>query len=88
MTDLTRADLGWSPFYMSQLEIEELETLTPARIATVHRDRVVGFSDIGPLEMTLDPGITTAAVAVGDWVARLCNGVSHRLLKLQGDFVL
>ena len=80
MTDLTRADLGWSPFYMSQLEIEELETLTPARIATVHRDRVVGFSDIGPLEMTLDPGITTAAVAVGDWV--LCAVEQHRLTRV------
>ena len=80
MTDLTRADLGWSPFYMSQLEIEELETLTPARIATVHRDRVVGFSDIGPLEMTLDPGITTAAVAVGDWV--LCATEQHRLIRV------
>ncbi|WP_106745039.1 ribosome small subunit-dependent GTPase A [Yoonia maritima] len=68
MTDLTRDALGWSPFFMSQLDIDELETLTPARIATVHRDRVVGFSDIGTLELTLDPGITTAAVAVGDWV--------------------
>ncbi|MEJ8561376.1 hypothetical protein QTO30_09205 [Yoonia sp. GPGPB17] len=54
MTELTRAALGWSPYYMSQLEIEELETLTPARIATVHRDRVVGFSEIGTLELTLD----------------------------------
>ena len=80
MTDLTRADLGWSPFYMSQLEIEELETLTPARIATVHRDRVVGYSDIGPLEMTLDPGITTASVAVGDWV--LCAVEQHRLTRV------
>ena len=80
MTDLTRAALGWSPFYMSQLEIEELGTLTPARIATVHRDRVVGFSEIGPLELTLDPGITTAAVGVGDWV--LCAVAQHRLVRV------
>ncbi len=80
MTDLTRAALGWSPFYMSQLEIEELDTLTPARIATVHRDRVVGFSEIGPLELTLDPGITTAAVGVGDWV--LCAVAQHRLVRV------
>ena len=80
MTELTRAALGWSPFYMSQLEIEELGTLTPARIATVHRDRVVGFSEIGPLELTLDPGITTAAVGVGDWV--LCAVAQHRLVRV------
>lgn len=80
MTELTRAALGWSPFYMSQLELKELETLTPARIATVHRDRVIGFSDIGTLELTLDPGITTAAVGVGDWV--LCAPDQHRLVRV------
>ncbi len=80
MNTLTRDALGWSPFYMSQLEIEELESLTPARISTVHRDRVVALSDIGPLELTLDPGITTGAVAVGDWV--LCNPAQHRLTRV------
>lgn len=80
MTDLTRDALGWSPFYMSQLEIEELDTLTPTRIATVHRDRVQGLSDIGPLDLTLDPGITTAAVAVGDWVLAAVD--QHRLVRV------
>ena len=80
MTDFTRDALGWSPFFMSQLDIDELETLTPARIATVHRDRVVGFSEIGTLELTLDPGITTAAVAVGDWV--LAAPQQYRLIRV------
>ncbi len=80
MKELTRADLGWSPYYMSQLEIEELETLTPARIATVHRDRVVGISEDGPLELTLEPGLTTAGVGVGDWV--LCAPQQHRLIRV------
>ncbi|MEL6681828.1 MAG: ribosome small subunit-dependent GTPase A [Pseudomonadota bacterium] len=80
MTDLTRDALGWSPFFMSQLEIEELETLTPARISTVHRDRVNALSEIGPLVLTLDPGITTAAVAVGDWV--LAAPEQHRLTRV------
>jgi ribosome biogenesis GTPase len=65
---------------MSQLEIEELESLTPARIATVHRDRVLAFSEIGTLELTLSPGITTAAVGVGDWV--LCAPDQHRLTRV------
>lgn len=80
MNELTRDALGWSPFFMSQLDLDELEALTPARIATVHRDRVVGFSDIGTLELTLDQGITTAAVAVGDWV--LCAPDQHRLIRV------
>ena len=80
MTEITRDALGWSPFYMSQLELEELETLIPARIATVHRDRVMGFSEIGTLELTLDPGITTAAVGVGDWA--LCAPDQHRLVRV------
>ncbi len=71
MTDLTRDALGWSPYFMSQLDLEELETHTPARIAQVHRDRVNALSETGPLELTLDQGITTAAVAVGDWVLAL-----------------
>jgi ribosome biogenesis GTPase len=80
LTDLTRDALGWSPFFMSQLDIDEIETLTPARIATVHRDRVTGFSEIGGLELTLDPEITTAAVAVGDWV--LAAVEQHRLVRV------
>ena len=80
MIELTREALGWSPFYMSQLDIDELETLTPARINTVHRDRVNALSETGLLELTLDPGITTAAVAVGDWV--LCQPVQHRLIRV------
>ena len=80
MTKLTRDALGWSPFFMSQLDIKELETLTPARIGTVHRDRVLGFSEIGTLELTLDPGITTAAVGVGDWV--LAAPEQHRLVRV------
>ncbi|MBE0412190.1 MAG: ribosome small subunit-dependent GTPase A [Yoonia sp.] len=65
---------------MSQLDSADLESLTPARIATVHRDRVNALSEIGPLELTLDPGITTGAVAVGDWV--LCKPDQHRVIRV------
>nr|WP_322893975.1 MULTISPECIES: ribosome small subunit-dependent GTPase A [unclassified Yoonia] len=46
----------------------------------MHRDRVVGLTETGPLELTLDPGITTAAVAVGDWV--LCAPAQFRLIRV------
>ncbi len=76
----TRDALGWSPFYMSQLDIDELENLTPARISTVQRDRVTALSEAGTLELTLAPGITTGTVAVGDWV--LCAPDQHRLTRV------
>jgi ribosome biogenesis GTPase / thiamine phosphate phosphatase len=71
--------LGWTDFHNQQIAAED-SALTPARIANVHRDRVVGLTDRGPLELTLDAGLTTAAVAVGDWV--LCAPDQHRLVRV------
>ena len=73
------ADLGWQDVHRAQVTADDAE-LTPARIANVHRDRVVGFTTTGPLELTLDPGITTGSVAVGDWV--LCAPQQHRLIRV------
>ncbi|KJZ20719.1 ribosome small subunit-dependent GTPase A [Loktanella sp. S4079] len=80
MTQLTRDDLGWSQFFFAQLDAEDLNSQIPARIANVHRDRVVGLSEQGSLELTLDPGITTAAVAVGDWVLTIPK--QHRVTRV------
>jgi ribosome biogenesis GTPase / thiamine phosphate phosphatase len=80
VTGPSRAALGWGPFYLDQLDADDLQNLTPARIANVHRDRVVGLTEHGPLELTLDAGITTALVAVGDWV--LCAPAQHRLVRV------
>ena len=77
MTQLTREALGWSPFFMSQLDLEMLETLSPARVTEVHRDRVNVLSVDGALSLTLDPEITTAEVAVGDWV--MCHPAHMRV---------
>lgn len=76
--DLLR-DLGWQPFQQDQRTAEDAQ-LTPARIANVHRDRVVALTGTGPLELTLDPGLTTAAVAVGDFV--LCAPEQYRLIRV------
>ena len=73
------AGLGWQDFQQAQLTPDDA-ALTPARIANVHRDRVVGLTATGPLELTLDPGITTGAVAVGDWV--LCAPAQFRLIRV------
>ena len=73
------SELGWQDFHGAQLSPDDAP-LTPARIANVHRDRVVGLTETGPLELTLDPGITTASVAVGDWV--LCAPAQFRLIRV------
>lgn len=75
----TLAVLGWHAFQQDQITADDA-ALTAARIANVHRDRVVGLTETGPVELTLDPGITTAAVAVGDWV--LCAPEQHRLIRV------
>lgn len=80
MTDnLTLADLGWSAFFMSQLDIEEIETTMPARVAGVHRDRVSVFTTDQKIDLVTPVGTSTGDIAVGDWV--LANMDEHRVLR-------
>lgn len=67
-SSLTLSDLGWSNRELSQCDISEIETLIPARISGVQRATVTGLTVNGPLELTLDPMVSTAEMAVGDWV--------------------
>ena len=78
-SELTKADLGWSAFYTSQLEIEEIATATPARVSSVHRTQIATFTDAGPLKLSLDPGISSGEIAVGDWV--LCDPEAARMIR-------
>ena len=59
--------LGWSAFFGDQLEPGE-DTLTPMRVATVHRARMSAQSVYGPVRLTLPPQANTADYAVGDWI--------------------
>lgn len=67
----TLADLGWSSHFMMQLSIEQLESYTPARIISVHKN---GFSALvesggesGPIRLMAKPD-GTQSITVGDWV--------------------
>lgn len=62
------ADLGWSADFLRQLDTDELDSLKPARVTGVHRDRLSTLSESGPLLLTLPPGLLAGDVAVGDWV--------------------
>lgn len=68
LTSHSLADLGWSADFLRQLDTDELESLKPARVTGVHRDRLSVLSESGPLLLTLPPGLSAGDVAVGDWV--------------------
>lgn len=76
---LTNADLGWSAFYSSQLEIDEIGAVTPARVSSVHRTRIATLTDSGPVDLALDAGHSTGEIAVGDWV--LCDPEAARMIR-------
>ena len=78
-SELTRADLGWSAFYTSQLEVEEFEATTPARVSAVHRTQIAALTETGPISLSLDPGMSSGEIAVGDWV--LCDPEVARMIR-------
>jgi ribosome biogenesis GTPase / thiamine phosphate phosphatase len=65
--DLTLPSLGWSHFFLSQLDESEL-ALTPIRIAAVHRTQIDGLCTAGPVTLSMTGSQTTGDLAVGDWV--------------------
>lgn len=77
----TLADLGWSDHFARQLDPSETGQFAPARITTVHRDRVLALSEAGPLILGLPPDMPTSIIAVGDWVLADTDASRvHRLL--------
>lgn len=76
---ITLADLGWTNFYQSQLDIEEVTTTTPARVRGVHRTQISVLTTAGKTDLTLDAGMSTAQIAIGDWV--LCDPQTARMIR-------
>lgn len=60
------ADLGWSDFFGDQILPDEASAL-PVRIASVHRTRIAGISEIGSIRPMLPARSNTGDFAVGDW---------------------
>ncbi len=61
------ASLGWSNFFLSQLDETEL-SLTPVRITGVHRGQIDGLSVAGPVTLPMAGGFSTGSLAIGDWI--------------------
>ncbi len=65
--EVSLASLCWSEFFAEQLTPAETG-LVPARISSVHRDRVSALTQAGPASLTLGAKTSTSEFAVGDWV--------------------
>ena len=57
---LTLPDLGWSNHFLSQLDLDELETGTPARITTVQRS-IIDCLTVAEARDLFSIGLTRAA---------------------------
>ena len=77
-TPLPLSALGWTVFHDAQLGPDET-TLSPMRVATVHRARMTAQSQRGPVRLQLTPQGNTADYAVGDWV--LVDPDTHLLIR-------
>lgn len=79
------ADFGWSAFFDSQLEPEDIDTTIPVRVIAVHRR---GLDVAGPgFEKSIPPVIANAGdgetiATVGDWLL-LDRGTQRRRRLLQ-----
>ncbi len=64
-------ELGWSDHFTDQI-LDTDTDLTPMRVTEVHRTRLRAFAEPNPdrsaLRLVLPSAITSAEVAVGDWV--------------------
>ena len=79
MSHHTLADLGWTGFYLQQLDLDEL-ALPRLRVAEVHRNRLTAIGEAGLHPLPLPPSHPTTDFAVGDWVLATPDGAYHRTL--------
>ncbi len=75
------SDLGWGPFYQSQLSLEEFETLKPVRVTEVWRDAVRSLSPDGEMRLGRTALLTDENVTVGDWLLVRSDDLPVRLLE-------
>lgn len=62
------ADLGWSVFFQSQLDLEEFETCYPVRVLAVHRDAFDTAGGDGSARVSTTGASRRIDATVGDWL--------------------
>lgn len=61
-------ELGWSNFYQTQLDADEIGTQSPLRVTEVHRNAIEVLGENGPDRLPMIPVLVDHGVAVGDWI--------------------
>ena len=79
MSEGVLAALGWADDFATQLTDQEVATTAPLRVTAVHRARIHVLGPQGALELIPASTLSTANVAVGDWVLAR-DGVALRVL--------
>jgi ribosome biogenesis GTPase len=64
----TLRELGWSPAFQAQLDLDELAQTEPARVAMVHRSAVDAIGAGGLRRVEAAGSLAADGVAVGDWL--------------------
>ncbi|MCR9135874.1 MAG: ribosome small subunit-dependent GTPase A [Alphaproteobacteria bacterium] len=67
-TEMTLADLGWSAFFQSQLDLTEMETHQPVRVQAVHRSALDVSAIDGNQRLTPSGQTDLSDITVGDWL--------------------
>lgn len=67
MPPYSLADLGWTAEFAEQITDDDAGK-SPVRLTSVHRARVEGLGETGPITLFLRPDMPMAELAVGDWV--------------------
>ena len=78
------ANLGWQPFFQQQLSLDELETLTPARVVEQHRSILEVATADTIIKLSVTPGMPP--MTVGDWILIDAEARFTRLLERKSCF--
>ncbi len=77
-------DYGWSPFFANQLDLTEIESLTPGRVLAVHRSAIIVQDSQGEHRLTLGSrwyaGEPESRPTVGDWL--LLNPTKDKAVRM------
>ncbi len=75
----TLPQLGWSNHFLSQIDIDDLATTRPARVAGVHRTILDLLTETGAMRIALTPSLAEGQPAVGDWLLLDASGHARLL---------
>ena len=78
-SSFTRAELGWSAHFNSQLELDEINTTVAQRITQIHRDRADTVGENGPATLPFTGAQRASDFAVGDWL--LANQAMTHIIR-------